>query len=148
MKLFCNSCKILSFILTDRGEMRSYRFVFACSLMAGCLLFFACAGDSTTSAPNPRTITVTIKNLDQFNAVHIYIGEGDPSDENLVNPKESIVTMVFVPRIGYNVTVYVAQDKPGSLPSYSRDIRVTQTAWESRVAELHWTGASIIPVGW
>lgn len=116
--------------------------------MAGCFLFFACGSDSTTGAPNPRTITVTIKNLDSLRAVHIYIGEGEPSDENLVPPKESIITMVFVPRMGYNFTVYVAQDKPGSLPSYSRGVRVTQTSWESRAAELHWTGGAIIPVGW
>ncbi|MGD9345705.1 MAG: hypothetical protein PVH84_07570 [Candidatus Aminicenantes bacterium] len=111
-------------------------------------MFFACGSDSTTGTPNPRTITVTIKNLQADTAVHIFIGGGEPSDENLVLPKESIIAMVFAPRLGHTVTVYVAQDKPGSLPSYSRDVRVTQTAWESRTAELHWTGRAIIPVGW
>jgi len=81
-------------------------------------------------------------------AVHIYIGDGEPNDENLVLPKESLITMVHALRLGYTVTVHVAQDKPGSLPFYSRDVRVAETAWETRVAELRWTGKEIIPVGW
>lgn len=128
--------------------MRNSRFVFGCSLVASLLLFFACNSDSTTSSPNPRTITVTIKNLDVVRAVHIYIGEGDPSEENLVLPNESIISMVLAPQIGHVITVYVAKNRPGSIPFYSLNVRVSQTAWDSREAELHWTGGEIVPVGW
>ncbi len=128
--------------------MRKFWIVSGGSFLTVCFLFFACGSDHTTGAPDPRTITVTIKNLDARYAVHIYIGDGEPSDENLVLPKESNIAMVFAPQIGHTVTVYVAQDKPGSLPFYSLGIRITQTAWDSREAELHWTGAQIVPVGW
>jgi hypothetical protein len=126
--------------------MNLFRSIFVCILVA--IFLVSCSSDNTTSAPNPRTITVTIRNLDVVNAVHIYIGQGEPSDQNLVLPKESIISMVFVPRIGHSVTVYVAQDKPGSLPFFSLNVRVTQTSWDSREAELHWTGGEIVPVGW
>jgi hypothetical protein len=91
---------------------------------------------------------VNIRNLDEINAVHIYIDGGEPNDENLVLPKETIIAMVFAPRIGHSVTVYVAQNKIGSIPFYSASVRVTPTSWDSREAELHWTGNEIIPVGW
>jgi hypothetical protein len=128
--------------------MRNFRSFFACILAAVLFLFVACGSDSTTGTPNPRTITVTIRNLGALNAVHIYIGGGEPSDENLVLPKESIISMVFAPRMGHTVTVYVAQDKPGSIPFYSFSVRITQVSWDSREAELQWTGLEIIPVGW
>jgi hypothetical protein len=128
--------------------MRDFRSLFACIFVA---IFFLCAGcgsDSTTGTPNPRTITVTIRNFSAHNAVHIYVGEGEPNDENLVLPKESIISMVFAPRMGHTVTVYVALDKPGSIPFYSSSVRITKASWDSREAELRWTGSEIIPVGW
>jgi len=126
--------------------MNLFRSIFGCILVA--IFLVGCGSDKPTSTPNPRTITVTIRNLDAVNAVHIYIGEGEPSEENLVLPKESIISMVFALQIGYIVTVYVAQNKPGSLPFFSLNVRVTQTSWDSREAELHWTGGEIVPVGW
>jgi hypothetical protein len=148
MQFFYNSCRILFLILVERGVMRHFRFIICSPLLAVCLLFFACSSESTTNAPNPRTITVTITNLDAINAVHIYFSGGDPSEENLVHPEESIITMVLANRLGHMVTVYVTQDKPGSLPFYSLSIRISQTSWDSGKAELHWTGSQIVPVGW
>lgn len=124
------------------------RSFFGCFLVAGCLFFGDCGTNSSTSAPEPRTIAVTIRNLDAINAVHIYIGEGEPSDANLVRPNESILSMVLALRIGYIVSVYVAQDKPGSLPFYSSSVRITQLSWDSMEAEIHWTGSEIVPLGW
>jgi len=148
MQFFCVSCRILSLILICRDEVRNIRSIFMCILVALLFLLSGCGSDSTTAAPNPRTITVTIRNLNLSEAVHIYFDGGDPSDENLVGPSESIISMVYAPRIGHMVTVYAAQDKPGSIPFYSLSVRITQTSWDSRQAELHWTGAQIIPLGW
>lgn len=148
MQFFCVSCRILSLILICLDDMRNFRSIFAYILVALLFLCSGCGGDSTTGTPNPRTITVTIRNLSLSEAVHIYFDGGDPNDENLVLPSESIISMVYAPQIGHTVTVYVAQDKPGSIPFYSLSVRITQTSWDSRQAELQWTGAQIIPSGW
>jgi hypothetical protein len=119
------------------------------SLLAVCLLLCACSSDTTTSVTNPRSITVSIKNLENNRSVHVYFNQGEPSEENLVSPRGEIITQISVQNIGQSVTVHVAEgDKAVSIPFYSRDVRVTQTSWDSRQAELHWTGSSITPVGW
>jgi hypothetical protein len=117
--------------------------------LAVCLLFFACGGDDTTSISNPRTLSVTIRNLDSIGAVHIYFDLEEPSEENLVQPKESIKAQVLAERIGQSVTVHVSKgDKPGAPAFYSTNVRVTQTSWDSGEAELRWTGTEIISIGW
>jgi hypothetical protein len=149
MHFFYVWCKILFLILTDRGVMRHFRFIIMSSFLAVFLLFFACGSDDTTSTPNPRTITVTINNLDTISAVHVYFDLEEPGEENLVPPKDSIIAQILARRMGHSVTVHVAEgDKPGSPAFYSRSVRVTQTSWDSGEAELRWTGTEIIPLGW
>lgn len=129
--------------------MAFYKFVFGCSLLAVCFMFCACGSNSTTSTPNPRTITVTIYNLDATSSVHVYFDLEEPGEENLVSPQDSIIAQVFVRQIGQSVAVHVAAgDKPGGQAFYSTNIRVSQTSWDSREAELRWSGAEIIPMGW
>lgn len=129
--------------------MKSFLSIFGCSLLAVCLLFFACGSDSPTTTPNPRTITVTIKNLEATGSVHVYFDLEEPAEENLVPPQDSIITQVFARQMGHFVAVHVAEaDKPGSFVLYSTNVRVTQTSWDSKEAELHWTGKTIIPLGW
>ncbi len=149
MQFFCVSCRILSLILIDRGVMTNFKSLFGCSLLAVCLLFFACGSDNTTGTSNPRTITVTIKNLETARSVHVYFDLEEATEENLVPPKDSIIAQVLARQLGQSVTVHVAEgDKPGGIAFYSTTVRVTQTSWDSREAELQWNGAEIIPVGW
>jgi hypothetical protein len=92
---------------------------------------------------------VTIKNLEATSSVHVYFGFEEPGEENLVPPQDSIIAQVLVRQLGQSVTVNVAEgDKPGGDAFYSTTVRVTQTSWDSREAELRRTGAEIIPVGW
>lgn len=149
MQFNCISCRILFLILIDRGVMKSFQSIFGCFLLAVCLLFFACGSDITATTPNPRTITVTIKNLTLASSVHIYFDLEEPGEANLVSPQDSIIAQVFAKQMGHSVAVHVAKaNKPGSIAFYSTDVRVTQTSWDSREAELQWTGAAIIPLGW
>ncbi len=129
--------------------MKSFWSIFGCSLLAVCLLFFACGSDSTTTTPNPRTITVTIKNLETTGSVHVYFDLEEPAEANLVPPQDSIIAQVLANQIGHSVAVHVADgDKQGGFAFYSTNVRVTQTSWDSREAELQWTGKTIIPLGW
>ena len=129
--------------------MKSFWSIFGCSLLAVCLLFFACGGDSSTTTPNPRTITVTIRNLDNIGSVHVYFDVEEPGEANLVSPRDSIIAQVLARQMGHSVAVHVAKgDKPGGVAFYSTNIRVTQTSWDSREAELQWNGITIIPLGW
>jgi len=129
--------------------MKSFWSIFGCSLLAVCLLFFACGSDSTTTTPNPRTITVTIKNLTPASSVHVYFDLEEPNEANLVSPQDSIIAQVFARQMGHSVTVHVADgDKQGGFAFYSTNVRVTQTSWDSKEAELQWTGKTIIPLGW
>jgi hypothetical protein len=129
--------------------MSSFRFTFGCLLLVFCLLFFACGSDSTTGTTNPRTITVTIRNLESSSSVHIYFDLEEPSEANLVPPRDFIIAQVFASQIGHSTIVNLAEgDKPGVGAFYTRNVRVTQTSWDSWEAELQWTGAVIIPVGW
>ena len=129
--------------------MRHFRLIIRCSFIAVCLLFFACGSDNTTSTSNPRTIVVTIRNLETTSAVHVYFDAEEPSEANLIPPQGSIIAQVLARQIGQSVAVNVAEgDKPVSEAFYTRSVRVTQTSWDSREAELQWTGAEIIPVGW
>jgi len=129
--------------------MKSFWSIFGCALLAVCFLLFACGSDSTTTTPNPRTITVTIKNLETASSVYIYFDLEEPAEGNLVPPQDSIIAQVFVNQIGHSVAVHVADgDKPGGFDLYSTSVRVTQTSWDSKQAELQWTGKTIIPLGW
>jgi len=149
MQFYCVSCRILSLILIGRGVMKSFWSIFGCALLAVCFLLFACGSDSTTTTPNPRTITVTIKNLEATGSVHVYFELEEPTEENLVPPQDSIIAQVLARQIGHSVAVYVAEaDKPGGFALYSTNVRVTQTSWDSKEAELQWTGKTIIPLGW
>jgi hypothetical protein len=129
--------------------MTIFKFTFRYFLLAVCVLFFACGSDSTTSSPNPRTITVTIKNLDTIGSVHVYFDLEEPTEENIVPPRDSIIAQVLARQLGHSVAVHVADgDKQGGFAFYSTNVRVTQTSWDSKEAELQWTGAEIIPVDW
>ncbi len=117
--------------------MKNFRSIFGCSLLAVCLLFFACGSDSTTTTPNPRTITVTIKNLETESSVHVYFDLEEPGEANLVPPQDSIIAQVLARQLGQSVAVHVAEgDKRGGFALYSTSVRVTQTSWDSREAEL------------
>lgn len=81
--------------------------------------------------------------------MHVYFGLEEPGEANLVSPQDSIIAQVFARQMGHSVAVHVAKaNKPGSIAFYSTNVRVTQTSWDSREAELQWTGAAIIPLGW
>lgn len=129
--------------------MKSFWSIFGCCLLAVCLLFFACGSDSPTTTPNPRTITVTIKNLETTGSVHVYFDLEEPTEENLVPPQDSIIAQVLARQMGHSVAVHVAEgDKPGEFVLYSTNVMVTQSSWDSKEAELQWTGKTIITLGW
>ena len=127
----------------------SIRVLFVLVLLTVFVLLIACSSDKTTSPKNPRSIVVTIKNLESVKSMHIYFDLDEPTDENLVPPKDSIITQVEARQIGQSKTVHVAEgDKRGAPAFYSTTVRVTQNSWESREEELQWTGVEIVPVGW
>ena len=137
MHFFYASCRISSLILDDRGVMRNFGLVSCFYLLTVCILLFACGSDRTTSTPNPRTIAVTIKNLEARNSVHVYVDLEEPSEEKLVLPQDSIIAQILTRHIGWSVTVYVSKGDKSEAPAfYSTNVRVTQTSWDSREAEL------------
>ncbi len=134
--------------MTDRGIMRHFRLIIRCSFIAVCLLFFACGSDSTTGAPNPRTLTLAIKNLKATDAVHVYFETGQPGPDNLVNPQSSIQTIILAHGVGHIFSVYVddAAD-PGGTALLTINVEVTATSYNSGTAELQWTGTDLLGIG-
>lgn len=127
----------------------SIRVSFAVILLTVFVLSLACSSDKTTSPTNPRTIVVTVRNLESVSSVHVYFDLEEPTEENLIPPKGNIIAQVEARQMGQSKTVHVAKgDKPGAPAFYSTTVRVTQTSWDSREAELRWTGVEIVPVGW
>lgn len=129
--------------------MRHFRFISICSFIAVCHLFFACVSDITTGTTNPKTITVKISNLEATGAVHVYFEKEQPSSSNLVNPQSNIKSTILAHRIGHIFSVYVDDAKnPGGVALLTTNVEVTAMSFNSRTAELHWTGDDLLRIEW
>jgi hypothetical protein len=113
------------------------------------ITFNSCSDSSGAESPNSRNITVTLRNLEDSRAVHIYFETEKPDSENLVNPESSIQKVILAQRIGHLFSVYVddAAD-PGGTALLTTNVEVTATSWNSGTAELHWTGDNLLRIGW
>jgi hypothetical protein len=129
--------------------MKAYRFIFPLCVLLLIISFSACSSENTSATPDSRNITVTLRNLEDTRAVHIYFETEQPSSSNLVNPQSSITSTILAHRIGHKFSVYVddAAD-PGGTALMTTNVEVTEQSWNSRTAELHWTGTELLRIGW
>lgn len=129
--------------------MKLDKFFFSLCVLLLIISFFACSGENTSATEQSRNITVTLRNLEESRAVHIYFETEQPSSSNLVNPQSSIQSTILAHRIGHKFSVYVddAAD-PGGTALLTTNVEVTEQSWNSQTAELHWTGTDLLRIGW
>ncbi len=128
--------------------------IYKCFLLLGILLliviaFSACSSSSGADTPESRNIVVTIRNLEDQRAVHVYFETDQPDSTNLVNPQSSIQKTILAHRVGHMFSIYVddAAD-PGGTALLTTNVEVTETSYNSGTAELHWTGDDLLRIGW
>ena len=112
------------------------------------LFFCACSG-SESQAEEYRVITITIRNQESDRDVHIYFGTDEVNQDNFIARNSSIQSEILAKATGHTFNVYV-EDAANleDIPLLTTNVTVTDTSWNARVAELHWTGAELQPVGW
>ncbi|GEM_PF-2916319 len=120
------------------------------SVVLVCVLMFAVGCSSTEEADGPRTITVTTRNLDTQNAIHVHFESDWPTEENYIPPGGTITLSVTAQRVGHHSSVYVkdGEDPQGVAPLQTTSVVVTEQSWESRTAEMNWDGNELIFIGW
>ena len=113
------------------------------------IAFNSCSSESGADTPESRNIVVTIRNLETDRAVHVYFETEQPSDSNRVEPQQSIESTILAHRIGHIFSVYVddAAD-PGGTALLTTNVEVTAASYNSGTAELHWTGDTLLRIGW
>ena len=113
------------------------------------VIFFSACSSSDTQAEESRTITVTLRNLEDDRDVHIYFETDQPGNQNFVARDSSIVTSILARRVGHVFNVYVDDAaNVGGQALLTTNVTVTQTSWDARAAELHWTGTDLLTIGW
>lgn len=129
--------------------MKICKLIFPLCILLLVITFNSCESSSGAETPDSRNITVTLRNLEDSRAVHIYFETESPSSENLINPGSSIQKIVLAHRIGHKFTVYVidAADPEGT-PLLTTNVEVTATSFNSGTAEIHWTGSDLLRIGW
>lgn len=129
--------------------MKIGRFILPLCILVSVISFSACSGERTTANPESRNITVTIRNLEDVRAVHVFFETEQPSSSNLINPQSSITKTILAHRIGHKFSVYVDDAaNPGGTALLTTNVEVTEQSWNSRTAELHWTGTDLLRIGW
>jgi hypothetical protein len=129
--------------------MKIHRFILPLCILLLVITFNSCESSSGAETPDSRNITVTLRNLEDSRAVHIYFETDQPDSTNLVNPQSSIQKTLTAHRIGHRFTVYVddAAD-PGGTALLTTNVEVTSASFNSGTAELHWTGDDLLRIGW
>jgi hypothetical protein len=134
--------------LKENG-MKIFRFTLPLCLLLLIITFISCSSESGADTPESRNIVVTIRNLEDNRAVHIYFETEQPSSGNLVNPQSSIEKTILAHRIGHIFSVYVDDAaNPGGTALLTTNVEVTSTSYNSRTAELQWTGNDLLRIGW
>lgn len=128
--------------------MKFSRLILPMCLFLLIITFISCS-ESGSSTPTSRNIVVTLRNLEDQRAVHIYFETDQPSDDNLVNPQSSIQTTIIAHRVGHRVSVYV-KDAANleALPLMTTNVVITETSYNSGTAEASWTGTELLFIGW
>ncbi len=129
--------------------MKIGKFFFPLCILLLIITFNSCSSESGADTPESRNIVVTIRNLEDQRAVHVYFETEQPSAENLVNPQSSIEKTILAHRVGHIFSVYVddAAD-PGGTALLTTNVEVTSASFNSGTAELHWTGSELLRIGW
>ena len=129
--------------------MKISRFFLPLCILLLIITFNSCSSSSGAETPESRNITVTIRNLEDQRAVHVYFETEQPDSTNLVNPESSIQKTILAHRIGHIFSVYVddAAD-PGGTALLTTNVEVTSASYNSGTAELHWTGSDLLRIGW
>jgi hypothetical protein len=135
-------------ILKEDG-MKITKFILPLCILILIITFNACESSSGADTPESRNIVVTIRNLEDQRAVHIYFETEQPGSENLVNPQSSIQATILAHRVGHIFSIYVddAAD-PGGTALLTTNVEVTSASYNSGTAELHWTGSDLLRIGW
>jgi hypothetical protein len=130
--------------------MKILRLALPACFLSLILFFSGCASDSENLTPTARDIVVTLRNLEEARAVHMYFEGNYYGPNNLVNPQSSIQVTVTAQRVGHTYSFYVkdAADPEGIALWTDVSIRVTEQSYNSQTAELHWTGETLLKVGW
>jgi len=137
----------ISFLKED--GMKVYRFIFPLCVLLLIISFSCCSSENTSANSESRNITVTLRNLEEVRAVYIYFETEQPSSSNLVNPQSSITATILAHRIGHKFSVYVDDAaNPGETALLTTNVEVTEQSWNSRTAELQWTGTELLRIGW
>ena len=130
--------------------MKIWRLILpACFMLL--ILFFSCGSEErTTSTETSRDIVVTLRNLEEERDVHMFFEGYKVGPENLVNSQSSIQTTITAHRVGHKFSFYVvdAADPEGVPLWTTTSIEVTEQSYNSQAAELHWTGDTLLFVGW
>jgi hypothetical protein len=129
--------------------MKICKFFLPLCILLLVITFNSCSSESGAETPESRNITVTIRNLEDQRAVHVYFETEHPDSSNLVNPESSIQKNILAHRIGHIFSVYVddAAD-PGGTALLTTNVEVTSASYNSGTAELHWTGTDLLRIGW
>ena len=129
--------------------MKLGRFFLPLCILLLIVTFYSCSSESGAETPQSRNIVVTIRNLEDQRAVHVYFETEQPSSSNLVNPQASIQANILAHRVGHIFSVYVddAAD-PGGTALLTTNVEVTETSYNSGTAELQWTGTELLRIGW
>jgi len=91
-----------------------------------------------------RTITVILKNSGT-EAVHIFLEGQTINENNLVPPGKTKTTSFLAKSIGHKVSFYVSKD---DVVIFTTNCAVSQSSWESRQAEVEWTGEALLCASW
>jgi hypothetical protein len=128
--------------------MKISRLILPMCLFLLIITFISCS-ESGSSTPTSRNIVVTLRNLEDQRAVHIYFETEQPAASNLVNPQSSIETTIIAHRVGHRLSVYVKDASDLELlPLETTNVVVTEASYNSGTAEVHWTGTELQFIGW
>ena len=135
--------------ISKENGMKICKFLLPLCILLLILTFNSCSSESGADTPESRNITVTIRNLEDQRAVHVYFETEQPNSNNLVNSQSSIQKTILAHRVGHIFSVYVddAAD-PGGTALLTTNVEVTSTSYNSGTAELHWTGTDLLRIGW
>lgn len=120
--------------------MRALRITAFMGIILLLILSLACPKNKEES----RTITVIMKNLGT-EAVHIFLEGQMINENNLIPAGESGTTSFLAKSLGHKVSFYVARDE---VVIYTTNCAVSQSSWDSRQAEVDWTGKALLCASW
>jgi len=127
--------------------LKIFRGILIIGLVGVLLCLGACKSDSDEGGP--RTITVTIRNMEAVRTIHVFFETDSPREQNRIAPGASIETVIQAQAVGWGLAVYVkdAADLEGYYLTTDQ-ITVGETSWANGVAEIQWDGTDLNMINW